>query len=202
MYLTWLHFDYYIQVVNEERNEKVLMVTIGEVLRKERQRQGLTLKDVETGTNIRQVYLQAIEDGQFKLVPGEVYLKGFIRNYGNFLGIEGSELVKRYKELYAEDQIAVSRNFKIAPKADIGVETANQLPESDKKTIKTGKAVKGLKKLKKIATAVDMEKSPQRRPLTTKEIRERRRQKEGRWPEITIIGGVIVFIVLCIWLLF
>ena len=197
-----LHFCLFYTSTNEEGNEKVRMVTIGEILRQERQRQGLTLKDVETGTNIREVYLRAIEDGQFKLVPGEVYLKGFIRNYGNFLGMEGSVLVKRYKELYADDQIAVSCTFKIAPKSDIPAETSNQLPELDPKRVKTEKVTKGLKKLKKITIAGNTEKAPQRRPLTTKEIRERRRQKEGRWPEITVIGGVIVFIVLCIWLFF
>ena len=74
------------------------MPQVGERLRQERERKNLTLKDVENALNIRTAYLQAIEEDRFEVIPGEVYVKGFIRNYGNFLGLDGSQLVAMYRE--------------------------------------------------------------------------------------------------------
>lgn len=74
------------------------MQTVGKLLREERERKGLTLKDVETATNIRSLYLNAIEEGTYSVLPGEAYVKGFIRNYANALGLNGSEYVELYRK--------------------------------------------------------------------------------------------------------
>lgn len=73
------------------------MQTVGEVLRNEREKRELSVKDVETATSIRALYITAIEEGNYKIVPGEVYLKGFIRNYANYLGLNGPEMVDLYR---------------------------------------------------------------------------------------------------------
>ncbi len=73
------------------------MSTIGEKLRYEREQQGLSLHDIEQATSIRVRYLQAIEDGNYSILPGEVYTKGFIRNYAMTLGFDGPEFVNMYK---------------------------------------------------------------------------------------------------------
>ena len=74
------------------------MLTVGERLKTEREKQGLTLKEVELSTSIRSLYLDAIERDNFAAVPGEVYLKGFIRNYAIALTLEPEELLTQYKE--------------------------------------------------------------------------------------------------------
>ena len=74
------------------------MQTVGEILRAERGKKGVTIKDVEGATNIRALYLSAIEDNQFSVAPGEVYLKGFIRNYATYLGLDGQEMVNLYRQ--------------------------------------------------------------------------------------------------------
>jgi len=74
------------------------MQTIGETLRKERENKGLSIKDVEAATSIRALYINAIEENNFKIVPGEVYLKGFIRNYANFLDLNGQNMVDLYRQ--------------------------------------------------------------------------------------------------------
>jgi cytoskeletal protein RodZ len=71
--------------------------TVGEILRAEREKKGISIRDVEQGTSIRGIYLQAIDDGKYSAVPGEVYLKGFIRNYANFIGLSGQEMVEIYR---------------------------------------------------------------------------------------------------------
>lgn len=73
------------------------MKHIGARLRQLREEKALTLKDVQAETKIRQKYLEALEDGDESQFPGEVYLKGFLRSYGNFLGLDGIALVNEFK---------------------------------------------------------------------------------------------------------
>lgn len=74
-------------------NEK----TVGAILKEARLAKGISLADAEKGTSIRSRYLQAVENDEYDKTPGEVFLKGIIRNYGNFLGLNGPELVNEYK---------------------------------------------------------------------------------------------------------
>lgn len=73
------------------------MPRAGEIFRQERENQGLTLRDIEEVTSIRLKYLEAIENGNNDLLPGEVYAKGFVRNYAITLGLDGDEFVGLYK---------------------------------------------------------------------------------------------------------
>ena len=54
---------------------------VGYTLRQERERQELSIEDIEQGTSIRALYIEAIEDGEYDKLPGTVYTKGFIKNY-------------------------------------------------------------------------------------------------------------------------
>lgn len=74
-------------------NEK----SVGTILKEARLAKGLSLMDIEKGTSIRSRYLEAVENDEYDKTPGEVFLKGIIRNYGNFLGLDGLELVTMYK---------------------------------------------------------------------------------------------------------
>ena len=78
---------------------------IGDILRQERERQHLTIKDIEQGTSIRGLYLEAIEQGDYETLPGDVYTKGFIRNYANFLKIDADDCVRRYVLENHPDQV-------------------------------------------------------------------------------------------------
>ena len=73
------------------------MAELGEELRRERVRRNLTFKDVEQVLHIKTTYLEAIEDGNYDIIPGQVYVKGFIRNCGNYLDLDGDRLVKAYQ---------------------------------------------------------------------------------------------------------
>ena len=70
----------------------------GDILRRERERQNLSIKDIEKATSIRALYIEAIENGENDKLPGQVYVKGFIKNYANFLNLDGEELVRQYRE--------------------------------------------------------------------------------------------------------
>lgn len=71
---------------------------LGDLLRQEREKQNLTIKDIERDTSIRALYISSIEKGQYDALPGEVYLKGFIRTYASRLGLDGAEMMKMYHE--------------------------------------------------------------------------------------------------------
>ncbi len=71
---------------------------VGETLRKERERQRMTIQEIEEGTSIRASYIEAIESGEYDKMPGRVYAKGFIKNYANFLNLNGDEIVKQFME--------------------------------------------------------------------------------------------------------
>lgn len=76
------------------------MQTVGEILRSEREKKGLSVKEIEFATSIRTLYITAIEEDNYGIIPGEVYVKGFIRNYSSYLGLDSQEIM----DLYRKDQ--------------------------------------------------------------------------------------------------
>jgi cytoskeletal protein RodZ len=71
--------------------------TVGSSLRAARFRLGQELSDVAAVLRIRAPYLQAIEEGQFQALPGVPYAIGFVRTYAEHLGLDGAEIVRRFK---------------------------------------------------------------------------------------------------------
>lgn len=73
------------------------MESVGQILKAARIAKALSVDDIEKGTSIRRIYIEAIENDEYNKAPGEVFVKGIIRTYGNFLGLNGAELVDIYK---------------------------------------------------------------------------------------------------------
>jgi len=71
--------------------------TVGSALRAARLRLGQDLASVAAVLRIRSTFLQAIEDGQFQALPGAPYAVGFVRTYAEHLGLDGAEMVRRFK---------------------------------------------------------------------------------------------------------
>lgn len=79
------------------------MREIGEELKNARLERGISLAWVQSETKIRSRYLEAIEAGDFSVVPGgDVYLKGFIRSYARAVGIPAQPIIARFENLQAE----------------------------------------------------------------------------------------------------
>lgn len=77
------------------------MFEIGSSLRQARQHRELELADVERETHIRAKYLGALEDDRFDVLPGQAYVRGFLRTYAEFLGLNGGLYVDEYNEKFA-----------------------------------------------------------------------------------------------------
>jgi hypothetical protein len=73
---------------------------IGSTLREARMRARIDMTEVETRTKIRAKYLRAIENEEWDLLPGPVYVKSFLRTYGDYLGVDSRMLVDEYKRRF------------------------------------------------------------------------------------------------------
>src|SRR5918911_1622015 len=67
----------------------------------------------ELGSSLREArrkrYLEALEDERFELLPGEVYTRGFLREYAEFLGLDGSLYVQEYNDRFAHhDELPIA----------------------------------------------------------------------------------------------
>ena len=74
------------------------MQTVGEILRDQRESYRQRLCDIAGMTNIREEYLQALEDDDYAALPSEPYVIGYIRCYARFVGLEEEALIKLYKQ--------------------------------------------------------------------------------------------------------
>lgn len=72
------------------------MPEAGKILREARERKNLKLADVERELKIRQRFLSALEDNQRNTVLEEIYMRGFIKNYARFLGLDPDHILRLY----------------------------------------------------------------------------------------------------------
>ncbi len=77
------------------------MFELGISLREARTRQGLDIPQAELATKIRAKYLRALEEEHFDVLPAETYVKGFLRTYADFLGLDGQLYVDEYESRFA-----------------------------------------------------------------------------------------------------
>jgi cytoskeleton protein RodZ len=73
---------------------------IGNSLREARLRQGLDLPRIEEATKIRGKYLRALEEERFEVLPGDTYVKGFLKTYADYLGLEGQLYLDEYNSRF------------------------------------------------------------------------------------------------------
>jgi len=92
------------------------MNQIGPVFREARTRSGKTIDDATRETKIAKKYLNAIENENFDIFPGETYLIGFLRNYAQFLGLDPDEMVLKYKDYKIQEQPAPIEQLTARPK--------------------------------------------------------------------------------------
>ena len=93
---------------------------IGKKLREAREEKGLTIDQLQERTKIRKKYLVAIEKDNYDPIPGNVYVKAFIKGYAEEVDLDGSKLVQEYQRWIEEQE-----NERIE----------NEEPEEDKSTL-------------------------------------------------------------------
>ena len=81
------------------------MIRLGQRLREERQKRGLTLEDVTKATKIRPSFLHAIEKGEYQKLPSSSYAQGFVVNYAEFLGFSKREALALFRREFDESSV-------------------------------------------------------------------------------------------------
>jgi cytoskeletal protein RodZ len=89
------------------------MTHLGERFREAREARGLSITEASTATRILPRYLQAIEAGDVASLPGDVYARGFIRNYAQLLGLPAEEMIALYRQERGEP----TSRIKVVPAA-------------------------------------------------------------------------------------
>jgi cytoskeleton protein RodZ len=81
-----------------EREPASTATGVSTLLRETRVKLGRDIAVAATTLRIRQPYLEAIEDGRYQDLPGSTYAVGFVRGYAEYLGLDGAEIVRRFKQ--------------------------------------------------------------------------------------------------------
>ncbi|OIP62273.1 MAG: hypothetical protein COZ32_01720 [Nitrospirae bacterium CG_4_10_14_3_um_filter_53_41] len=74
------------------------MTSFGEYLKSERELREISLREISDETKVSYRYLEAIEEDNESRLPAEVFTKGFIRSYANYIGLDADEAILRYQE--------------------------------------------------------------------------------------------------------
>lgn len=85
-------------VASKEKTERKEEGKVGLLLKEMRSKQGKTLSEISQDLCIRPSYLEAIENSDYNNIPEYPYGIGFIRSYADYLGLDGSNIVKMYKD--------------------------------------------------------------------------------------------------------
>ena len=72
-------------------------MTVGQVLRSERESRKVSLESVAKGTRIKPAFLQALEEDAFKALPAEAYVRGFLQCYAKFIHLNPTEVLDQYR---------------------------------------------------------------------------------------------------------
>jgi cytoskeletal protein RodZ len=98
---------------------------IGNSLREARVRRGIDFAQAEVATKIRGKYLHALEDEQFELLPADTYVKGFLRTYADYLGLDGQLYVDEFNSRFVagDERELRPRRSRTQPKRNRRFET-------------------------------------------------------------------------------
>ncbi|MGM9986488.1 MAG: helix-turn-helix domain-containing protein, partial [Bacillaceae bacterium] len=73
------------------------MTELGQVLKQTREEKKITLDELQELTKIQKRYLQAIEDGNYSILPGDFYVRAFIKQYADAIGLNHDEVMQNFK---------------------------------------------------------------------------------------------------------
>ena len=91
--------------------------SIGEFLKRERELRQITLREVAEGTKISIRRLRSIESDQFHDLPAEVFVRGFIKSYAEYIGIDPEDAILRLEENLPQEELEIKNVRGFSPKS-------------------------------------------------------------------------------------
>ncbi|MBI3326833.1 MAG: helix-turn-helix domain-containing protein [Nitrospinae bacterium] len=95
------------------------METLGEFLQRERQLRQISLDEVAESTKISRRHLEAIEEGRYGSLPGEAFVRGFIRSYVKYMGLDPEEAMLMYHGARPTRDVSVTHTVRTPPKRNL-----------------------------------------------------------------------------------
>ena len=95
------------------------MSKLGNILRDARVEKGYTLNTLQQKTKIQKKYLQAIEEGNFQEMPGHFYIRAFVKQYADIVGLNGDQLLIEHEDEFLEKAIEEETKPLVGEESDI-----------------------------------------------------------------------------------
>lgn len=102
------------------------MQNIGERLEEARKRKGISIREAAEATKIRSDYLHKFESNQFDLNLAEIYVRGFLRNYANFLKLPADKIINDYAALGRNEGKPRQPSREIYGRMDVSIASADE----------------------------------------------------------------------------
>lgn len=79
-----------------------MSLSLGEKLREAREERGISISEVAEQTRISPMYLESIENDDYKTLPGGIFNKGFVKSYAKYIGFDEQEALQDYSRIVIE----------------------------------------------------------------------------------------------------
>ena len=105
------------------------MQTIGERLEDARKKRGISIREAAEATKIRGEYLQKFEGNQFEIGLTDIYTRGFLRGYSNFLRLPTDRLLSDYTALRGGEPRVRQPSREVYGRMDLAISSADDRGE-------------------------------------------------------------------------
>jgi cytoskeletal protein RodZ len=85
-----------------------MSLTLGEKLQQAREERGTTIAEVAEQTRISPLYIEAIENNDYRILPGGIFNKGFVKSFAKIVGVDEQEALQDYMQLISQQEGTVS----------------------------------------------------------------------------------------------
>src|ERR1017187_5594646 len=106
------------------------MQTIGERLEEARKKRGISIREAAEATKIRGEYLQKFEGNQFEIGLTDLYTRGFLRGYANYLRIPSDRLLSDYTALRGGEPRVRQPSREVYGRMDLAISSADERGEA------------------------------------------------------------------------
>lgn len=106
------------------------MQTIGERLEEARKKKGISIREAAEATKIRGEYLQKFEGNQFEIGLTDIYTRGFLRGYANYLRIPSDRLLSDYTALRGGEPRVRQPSREVYGRMDLAISSADERGEA------------------------------------------------------------------------
>src|SRR5271155_3493056 len=106
------------------------MQTIGERLEEARKKKGISIREAAEATKIRGEYLQKFEGNQFEIGLTDIYTRGFLKGYSNFLRLPTERLLGDYPALRGGEPRVRQPSREVYGRMDLAISTADERADS------------------------------------------------------------------------